>query len=100
MANETGNELRRPIPLALAGIAAIGWLSAVYVWWQASETESQIATSLHAAEQARESLAADLQKLQKTAGAAADLVRKRPGRCVAEPEPNPFGRADRYAGRD
>ena len=59
MANETGDEFRRPIPLALAGLAAIGWLAALYIWWQASQTEWQITDSLHAAQQARESLAAD-----------------------------------------
>ncbi len=76
MANETGDEFRRPIPLALAALAAIGWLSALYIWWQASQTEWQITESLRTAEQARESLATDLQNLQKTAGAAAELKKR------------------------
>jgi chromosome segregation ATPase len=76
MDHEPGDELRRPIPVVLAGIAAIGWLSAAFLWWEASETESQIAASLRAAEQAREALAADLQNLQKTAGTAADLKKQ------------------------
>ena len=66
--DETGDEFRWPIFSSPAGIAAPGWLSTVYIWWQASETEAKITTSLHVAEQARESLAADLQKLQKTRG--------------------------------
>ena len=70
------DEFRRPTPLALAGLAAVGWLLAVFIWWQASRTESQITESLQATEQARESLAADLQNLQKAAGAAADLKKQ------------------------
>ncbi len=73
MAHDAGDEFRRPVPLALAGVAIIGWLLAAFLWSQASQTESQMTESLHAAERARESLAADLQNLQKAAGTAAEL---------------------------
>ena len=73
MAYDTGDELRRPVSLALAGVAIIGWLLAGFLWTEASRTQSELSGSLNAAERARESLAADLQNLQKAAGTAADL---------------------------
>lgn len=73
MAYDAGDELRRPVLLALAGAALIGWLLAAFLWTEASRTQSEMTESLNAAERARESLAADLQNLQKAAGTAADL---------------------------
>ena len=75
MDDERG-ELSRPVTLTLAGIAAVGWLIAAGVWWQSSQTQSQLNASVIAAERARESLASDLQNLQKTAGTAADLKKQ------------------------
>src|SRR5271167_2706224 len=66
----------RPVALALACVAAVGWLIAAAVWWQSSQTQSELNESLTAAERARESLASDLQNLQKTAGTAADLKKQ------------------------
>ena len=57
MDDERGESSRRPISLALACVAAVGWLIAATVWWQSSETQSQLNQSLTAAERARESLA-------------------------------------------
>ncbi len=76
MDDKSGESSRRPISLALACVAAVGWLIAATVWWQSSETQSQLNQSLTAAERARESLASDLQNLQKTAGTAADLKKQ------------------------
>ena len=73
MAYRTGDDLRRPVSLALAGVAIIGWLLAGFLWTGMRETQREMTESLNAAEQARESLAADLQNLQKAAGTAADL---------------------------
>jgi chromosome segregation ATPase len=73
MADDAGEEFRRPVPLALAGLAIIGWALAAFLWSQDAQTRSQMTDSLNAAEKARESLAADLQNLQKQAGTAADL---------------------------
>ena len=76
MTYDPGDEFRRPVALVLAGVAAIGWLLAAYLWSLASQTQSEMTESLHAAERARESLAADLQNLQKSAGTAADLGKR------------------------
>ncbi len=73
MAYDAGDELRRPVSLALAGVAIIGWLLAAFLWTEASRSQAEMTESLKAAERARESLAADLQNLQKAAGTAADL---------------------------
>jgi chromosome segregation ATPase len=73
---ETSESSRRPFPLVWASAAAVGWLLAAGVWWQSSQTQSQLNASLTAAERARESLASDLQNLQKAAGTAADLKKQ------------------------
>jgi chromosome segregation ATPase len=73
MADDAGDEFRRPLPLALAGLAIIGWALAAFLWAQDAQTRTRMTESLNAAEKARESLAADLQNLQKEAGTAADL---------------------------
>src|SRR5271170_4814272 len=76
MEDERGETSRRPVTLVLACVAVVGWLIAAGVWWQSSQTQSQLNESLTAAERARESLASDLQNLQKTAGIAADLKKQ------------------------
>src|ERR1700692_4855062 len=68
MADDAGDEFRRPVPLALAGLVVIGGALAAFLWSQDAQTRSQMTDSLNAAEKARESLAADLQNLQKVAG--------------------------------
>ena len=76
MADESDDQSHRPISLALAALAAVGWLAAGFVWWQGAQTQSQLTEQLTAAERARESLASDLQNLEKTAGVAADLKKQ------------------------
>ena len=76
MANESDEESRRPISLALAALAAVGWLTAAFVWWQGAQTQSRLTDQVTAAERARESLASDLQNLEKTAGGAAELKKQ------------------------
>src|SRR5271166_3984421 len=73
---ETGESSRRPVTLALASAAAVGWLIAATVWWQSSRAQSDLNDALTAAERARESLASDLQNLQKASGTAADLKKQ------------------------
>src|SRR6202046_4189143 len=76
MADQSDEQSWRPILLALAALAAVGWLAAGFIWWQRGQTQSYLTEQLTAAERARESLASDLQNLQKTAGAAADLKKQ------------------------
>ena len=76
MADESDAESHRLVSLALAGLAAVGWLAAGFMWWQGAQTQSWLTDQMMAAEKARESLASDLQNLQKTAGAAADLKKQ------------------------
>src|SRR5574340_1619803 len=76
MAQHAGDEFRRPVPLALAALAVIGWLFAAYIWSEASRTKDYLDVSLRAAERGRDALAVDLQNLQKAAGTAADLKRQ------------------------
>ena len=67
------DDFRRPVPLALAALAIVGWLLVSYFWSQAADLRTQMDDGLKRAELAREGLAADLQNLQKAAGNAADL---------------------------
>ena len=76
MADESDEQSWRPILLALAALAAFGWLAAAFVWWQGAHAQSYLNEQLSAAERARESLASDLQNLEKSAGAAAQLKKQ------------------------
>src|ERR1700734_303431 len=76
MTDESDDQSRRPISLALAALAAVGWLAAGFIWWQGAQTQSSLTGQLAAAEQARASVASDLQNLEKTAGVAADLKKQ------------------------
>ncbi len=42
MEDERRESSRRPVTLALACVAAVGWLIAAAVWWQSSQTQSQL----------------------------------------------------------
>jgi chromosome segregation ATPase len=76
MAEESDESSHRAMSLALAGLAVVGWLIAGFIWWQSGRTQSQLTEQLTAAERGRESLASDLQNLQKAAGSAADLKKR------------------------
>ena len=85
MADESDEQSWRPILLALTALAAVGWLAAAFVWWQGAQAQSYLTEQLSAAERAGESLASDLQNLEKTAGTAAELKKqaaeRREGAC-------------------
>jgi chromosome segregation ATPase len=76
MADQSDEQSWRPVLLALAVLAAAGWLASGFIWWQGGQTQSYLTEQLAAAERARQSLASDLQNLEKTAGAAADLKKQ------------------------
>lgn len=76
MADESDESSHRAKSLALAVLAAAGWLVAGFFWWQGGQTQSQLTEQLRTVERARESLASDLQNLQKSAGVAADLKKR------------------------
>ena len=73
MAYDLTDDFRRPVPLALAALAIVGWLLVSYFWSQASDVRAQMDDALKRAEQAREGMAADLQNLQKESGNFAQL---------------------------
>src|SRR6202012_1130839 len=79
MADESKERSPRPLSLALAALAAVGWLGAGFFWWQDAQTQSSLTGQLTAAEQARATLASDLQNLEKTAGTVADLKKQAAG---------------------
>ena len=76
MADESDEQSWRSILLALAALATLGWLATAFVWWQGTQAQSYLNERLGAAERARESLASDLQNLEKSAGAAAELKKQ------------------------
>ncbi len=76
MADDVRFAFNRPVALALAALAIVGWLSAAYYHWQAANVRSEMEEGLRRAEIAREGVAADLQDLEKAAGNAADLKKQ------------------------
>ena len=76
MAYNLRDDFGRPVPLALAALAIVGWLLFAYYDSQASDARSQMEDGLRRAEVVRQGLAADLQNLQKAAGTAADLKKQ------------------------
>ena len=50
MADESDEQSWRPIVLALAALAAVGWLAAGFIWWQGGQTQSRLTEQLAAAE--------------------------------------------------
>ena len=66
-------DFKRPVAIALSLLVLIGWALAGFLFHQASRIQTEAAVSLRAAEKARETLAADLQNLQRAAGVASDL---------------------------
>ena len=68
MAYDLTDDFRRPVTLALAALAIVGWLLVSYFWSQAADVRVQMDDALRRAEPAREGIAADLQNLQKAAG--------------------------------
>ncbi|MBV8473685.1 MAG: hypothetical protein JO107_06555 [Hyphomicrobiales bacterium] len=76
MAFDVSDEFRRPVPLALAALAIVGWLLVSYFWSQEADVHAQMDDAMKRAELAREGMAADLQNLQKAAGTEADLERQ------------------------
>ena len=73
---DMSDDFRRPVPLALAALAIVGWLLTAYFWSQVTDTRAQLEDGLRRAATARELLAADLQNLQKTAGTAAEAKKQ------------------------
>ena len=76
MSSGSRNDFTRPIPVALAALAIVGWLLVAYFWSQTSDLRAQLEDGMRRAEVARQTLAADLQNLQKAAGTAADLKKQ------------------------
>jgi chromosome segregation ATPase len=76
VAYDLSTDFRRPLPLALAAVALIGWLLVAYFASQVSDVQGQMHDALARAEKARETMAADLQNLQKTSGDLADVQKQ------------------------
>jgi len=76
MAYQILDDFRRPVPLALAAVAILGWLLVAYFSSQASAVRSEMHDALNRAEQARVGIAADLQNLQKASGSLAEVQKQ------------------------
>ena len=68
MAYDISDDFRRPLPLALAAVAILGWLLVAYYSMQVASVQGEMHDAQNRAEKARESMAADLQNLKKASG--------------------------------
>ncbi len=66
------HELQRPLPLALAAAAVLGWIAVVSLAWSASAQRAELARS----EAARTQLAGELERQRQASGQLADLQAK------------------------
>jgi CHASE3 domain sensor protein len=73
---DVGAEFRRPVPLALAIVAGLGWLLALALWWSASTARASYEERIRGLEIARQSLAAELEEQRRAAGTVAELRRR------------------------
>jgi len=70
------DDFRRPVTLAFLALAIVGWLVVALFWFQLGDLRLQMDDGQRRAEIARQSLAADLQNLQKQAGTTAELKKQ------------------------
>jgi chromosome segregation ATPase len=70
------SEFARPTSLALMGIAAVGWLVAIYFWAEGVSLRADGEEVQRRSEVARQELVGELQAMQRAVGSAGDL-RKR-----------------------
>ena len=68
----TKQELQRPLPLALAAAAVLGWIAVVSLAWSASAQRAELARN----EAARTQLAGELERQRQASGQLADLQAK------------------------
>src|SRR5580698_9812540 len=73
MAYNVSDDFRRPVPLALAAVAILGWLLVAYFSSQVSAVQGDRHDALNRAEHEREGMAADLQNLQNDSGSFAEV---------------------------
>ncbi|MGA8653622.1 MAG: hypothetical protein WB677_23935 [Xanthobacteraceae bacterium] len=76
MAYKITDEFRRPAPLALAAFAIVGWVLVAYFSSRVSTIQSKMSDAINRAEHARESMAADLQDLQKALGSLTEVQKQ------------------------
>src|SRR3984957_21069321 len=76
MAYNVSDDFRRPVPLALAAVAILGWLLVAYFSSQVSAVQGDMHDALNRAEHAREGMAADLQNLQKASGSFTEVQKQ------------------------
>src|SRR5688572_28858265 len=70
------SELKRPLSLALAGAAILGWLLALGVGLSSSDQQQEAQTEITRVQQAEATLRRQLDEQQRTGGTLADLQAK------------------------
>ncbi len=73
MANSFQSEMKRPVPIALAALAAVGWILLVGIWLSYLNKLSQTATLLSNSQSQLNQVQADLVAQKQAAGNLADL---------------------------
>ncbi|CAN5622364.1 hypothetical protein BH23PSE1_BH23PSE1_17160 [soil metagenome] len=73
MADDLASEMKRPVPIGLAGLAVIGWILAVYLLWDRARVENDLTATLQAERSAHQQTGTELAAQVETAGALAEL---------------------------
>jgi len=69
-------ELKRPVPIALAILALLGWIVAVYFIWSVSTLRSSSTRQIDQLTASRQQLATELDQQRQAAGTLAEVRKK------------------------
>jgi hypothetical protein len=69
-------ELKRPVPVALAIVALLGWIVAVYFVWSVSSLRNSSTRQIDQIAAFRQQLATELDQQRQAAGTLAELQKK------------------------
>ena len=69
-------ELKRPVPVALAIVALLGWIVAVYFIWSISALRNSSTTQIDQIAASRQQLATELDQQRRATGTLAEVRKK------------------------
>ncbi len=73
MADDVKSDFRRPVPIALAVLAVVGWILAIVFWQQRQSVEEELTAALQAEQSAHAETRTELRQMEELAGTREEL---------------------------